>query len=256
MRFGRPQNFPRKSPRVIHPGPNLPAPRCRGKGVATQLLLTERTSDHREPMRPPEAPGPGEEDSTAPAGLENTEVLELGGVVSSRSGRGRETVGRATDFDTFFLAHYPRVVRSLTAIAGNREMAADATQEAFLKAYARWRRIRRYSAPEAWVRRVAINRMNDIRRAEERRRAREARVAEPEGALDGGLAGVDGEGDVAALLARLPERQRMAMALYYVDDLSVREVARVMKISNGAVKFHLNRGRAALAGLLEGEGSL
>ncbi len=207
-------------------------------------------------MRPPEAPGPGATDDAAPEGFENTEVLELGGVFSSRPGRGRERAGRTTDFDSFFLTHYPRVVRSLTAIGGNREMAADATQEAFLKAYARWRRIRRYSAPEAWVRRVAINRMNDMRRAEDRRRAREAKVAEPEGALDGALGGVDGDGDVAALLARLPERQRAAMALYYVDDLSVREVARVMKISNGAVKFHLNRGRTALAGLLEGEGSL
>ncbi len=228
-------------------------------GVATQLLLTEPDSDYREPMRTPEAPGPGATDEAAPVAAdhsEDIEVLEFGGALSSRAARSSGAGGRATDFDTFFLAHYPRVVRSLTAIGGNREMAADATQEAFLKAYARWRRIRRYSAPEAWVRRVALNRLNDMRKAEQRRRAREARVAEPEGADDTALAGVDGDGDVTALLARLPERQRAAMALYYVDDLSVREVARVMKISNGAVKFHLNRGRSALAGLLEGEGSL
>ncbi|HEC08573.1 MAG TPA: sigma-70 family RNA polymerase sigma factor [Acidimicrobiales bacterium] len=228
-------------------------------GVATQLLLTEPTPDYRDPMKTPEAPGPGARDETAPAAVEDIEVLEFGGALSPRAGRkagSRDRSGRVTDFDSFFLAHYPRVVRSLTAIGGNREMAADATQEAFLKAYARWRRIRRYSAPEAWVRRVAINRMNDLRKAEERRRAREAKVAEPEGALDGAMDGVDADGDVTALLSRLPERQRAAMALYYVDDLSVREVAKVMKISNGAVKFHLNRGRSALAGLLEGEGSL
>ena len=54
-------------------------------------------------------------------------------------------------------------------------------------------------------------------------------------------------GDVEALLAQLPQQQRIAAALFYVEGLSVREVATSMKLSEGAVKYHLHAARAALA---------
>ena len=50
-------------------------------------------------------------------------------------------------------------------------------------------------------------------------------------------------GDVDALLAQLPQQQRIAAALFYVEDLSVREVATSMKLSEGAVKYHLHAAR-------------
>jgi len=49
-----------------------------------------------------------------------------------------------------------------------------------------------------------------------------------------------------ALLAALPRQQRLAMALYYVDGLPVADVAATMRLSEGAVKFHLHQGRAKL----------
>jgi RNA polymerase sigma-70 factor (ECF subfamily) len=45
------------------------------------------------------------------------------------------------DFDDIFRAHYARMVGSLACVAGDREVAADCVQEAFVKAYARWSRI-------------------------------------------------------------------------------------------------------------------
>ena len=61
------------------------------------------------------------------------------------------------DFDAFFLARYDSLTRSLAAAFGDREVAAEAVQEAFVRAYTRWRRVRRLDNPTAWVRRVAIN---------------------------------------------------------------------------------------------------
>ena len=49
------------------------------------------------------------------------------------------------------------------------------------------------------------------------------------------------------MLAELPRQQRLAMALFYVDELSVAEVATAMKLSEGAVKFHLHQGRDRLS---------
>jgi len=52
--------------------------------------------------------------------------------------------------------------------------------------------------------------------------------------------------DLPQLLAQLPKQQRIAMALFYVDELSVAEVARALDLSEGAVKSYLHQGRARL----------
>ena len=152
------------------------------------------------------------------------------------------------DFEAFFVTSYPGLLRSLTAITGNGEMAADALQDAYQRAYARCGRISRYDAPAAWVRRVAINRARDLARSEERRRRNEERASVDR------PASVDAEpdlDDIPALLQTLPHRQRVAMALYYVEGLSVEQTADAMKLTSGAVKYHLNKGREKLRPLLE-----
>lgn len=57
--------------------------------------------------------------------------------------------------------------------------------------------------------------------------------------------------DFASIFRPLPKRQRTAATLYYLNDLSVGEIARVMSISEGAVNSHLHRAREALKGLVE-----
>lgn len=154
------------------------------------------------------------------------------------------------DFDAFFTDTYGPVVASLTVAFGDGEAAAEAVQDAFIKAYSRWNRIRRYDIPQAWIRRVAINRLRDLARKRERQRRAEARAgAEPLshvslGAEDGGF---------TDLVGRLPERQRTAIVLHYLEDLPVREIAESMGISEGAVKAHLSQARANLREHLGGD---
>ncbi len=77
------------------------------------------------------------------------------------------------EFETFFLAHHDEVLRSLDGMLADHEAAVDATQDAFIRAHARWSTIRTYEAPQAWVRRIAINASRDRMRSERRRRDRE-----------------------------------------------------------------------------------
>ena len=65
--------------------------------------------------------------------------------------------------------------------------------------------------------------------------------------------GLEGETDseIVGRLSGLPRQQRLAMALFYVEGLSVAEVASALEISDGAVRFHLHQGRARLRGLVE-----
>lgn len=132
-------------------------------------------------------------------------------IVAQRSNVPSRWLGEVTlmshddEFERFFLAQYEAVLQVLILTTGDRERATDATQEAFIKAYARWSKIRQYESPAAWVRRVAINASHDSFRSDRRRRQREE--AAP---LDGETATIDPySSDTIAtdLLRDLPTRR-------------------------------------------------
>src|SRR6476619_5499792 len=58
-------------------------------------------------------------------------------------------------FDEFYLGTRLHLMRQLTLMTGDREQAADVLQEAYARAWQRWRRVSRLDNPEAWVRTVA-----------------------------------------------------------------------------------------------------
>ena len=154
------------------------------------------------------------------------------------------------DIEPFFRAHYARLVRSLALVCGDGELAADAVQEAFVRAHVRWRKLRHYDDPVGWVRRVALNLLHDDhRRATRKRRAITELAAETPVAAD--PPEPDG---LADLLAALPRQQRIAVALYYVDGLTVAETAEAMGVAEGSVKSHLYDARRRLRAVLDREG--
>ena len=153
------------------------------------------------------------------------------------------------DLESLFRAHHGRLVRALTVACGNEQIAADAVQVAFVKAHLKWRSIMSYDDPVGWIRRVAINNMRD----EHRRESRKQRVVDRLGAEPEVQVQAPQLDEVALMLAGLPRQQRLSLALFYVDGLSVAETAATLGISEGAVKFHLHQGRSTLRGQL-GEG--
>jgi RNA polymerase sigma-70 factor (ECF subfamily) len=161
-----------------------------------------------------------------------------------------EEVKVVATVDSLFRAHYGRLVRALTLACGDAEVAADAVQEAFVKAHLHWRRIQKYDDPVGWIRRVAINRLHDDHRRQTRKGMAMQRLAgEPQTEF------VEQHGfdtDLPAILAQLPKQQRIAMALFYVDELSIAEVAAALDVTEGAVKSYLHQGRARLRSVVAG----
>ena len=158
------------------------------------------------------------------------------------------------DFDRFFLQHYDGLVASLTVITGDRQRADDCVQEAFIRAYARWHRVRRYDNPATWVRRVAINSSRDVNRSETRRRRREDRQApDVTATIPSHEAALIGDIEVVALLQTLPRQQKVVAALFYVEDVSIADIAASLDLSIGAVKFHLSKARERLRMILEAD---
>jgi len=154
---------------------------------------------------------------------------------------------QATDVTTLFNLHYARLVRSLTVICGNSEEAADAVQEAFVKAHLKWRKISTYDDPVGWIRRVAINKVRDGHRSRVRRDRAVERMGH-QATLTSEQPAID---EVAELLATLPKQQRAAAAMFYVEQLTVLEIAEALEVSEGAVKFHLHQARQKLRAHIE-----
>ena len=144
-------------------------------------------------------------------------------------------------FEAWYLREHPKVVAALTWVAGDPDVAADATDEAFARAYASWRKVESMASPGGWVYRVALN----VVRRRMRRASLEQRTAQPPAAV---AEVVDHE--IWSVVQQLPERQRVAVVLRYLLDLPEKEVAIAMGISRGTVASALAAARARLASWL------
>lgn len=149
----------------------------------------------------------------------------------------------AAEFDAFYAVSATRIMRQMVLLTGNTAEAEDVTQEAFERAWTRWSLVRDAASPEAWVRtvsrRLAVSRWRRIRNATVAWRRHGPPAELPEFDAD----------HVALItaLARLPDRQRVAIVLHHLADLPVAQVAQETGVSVSAVKQQLVRGRAALA---------
>jgi RNA polymerase sigma factor (sigma-70 family) len=153
-------------------------------------------------------------------------------------------------FEDFYMREYPAVVGLAYALSGSRWGSEDLAQEAFLAAHRDWGRIGSYQHPAAWVRRVVAN----LSVSAFRRRAAEAkalaRVALRRSDPVPDLAAADPE--FWAAVRALPRRQAQVVALYYLEDRSVADVANILDMTLGTVKRHLYDARRTLARRLRG----
>ncbi|NUR62980.1 MAG: sigma-70 family RNA polymerase sigma factor [Catenulispora sp.] len=167
------------------------------------------------------------------------------------------------DFAAFYERHRDPCFRAVLATVPDRHQAEELTAEAFARAWAGWRRLRRHPAPAAWVVRTALN----THVSWWRRRRRE--VAWDGGALDAeadraasGTAGTVGadsaDGDATAAdlllraaLRRLPPRQREVVVLRVFLDLDTKTTAAALGVAPGTVQAHLHRATKALRAELE-----
>jgi RNA polymerase sigma-70 factor (sigma-E family) len=154
-------------------------------------------------------------------------------------------------FEDFYGREYLAVVGLAYALSGSRWGAEDLAQEAFMAAHRDWARIGLYDKPGAWVRRVVAN----LSVSSFRRRAAEAKALArvPFGHETSLPDLTEGDPEFWAAIRALPRRQAQVVALFYLEDRSVAEVAEILDVTLGTVKRHLHNGRQALARRLRSE---
>jgi RNA polymerase sigma-70 factor (ECF subfamily) len=172
-------------------------------------------------------------------------VPSPGPATGLRAGVGRlaPQAAPAVSFEDLYRVESRRVLAVVLALTGDWGAAEDVVQESFAEAYCRWDTVRRLDRPGAWIRRVAINRA--ISRA--RRRAVEQRVLSQLGLRAESVDDPVPDADLWAAVRRLPRRQAQVVALTYIENLTMAEVAGVIDCGEGSVKKHLSRARQRLA---------
>ncbi len=154
-----------------------------------------------------------------------------------------------------FDAHYAGMCRLATLLLDDPGQAEEAVQEAFLRTFVGWRRLRHPEHAGAYLRAAVVNqcRSRGRRRVSEQRGNRTLWAGTQDEARS---SDIERAGDVLAVLAAvrsLPARQREAVVLRYYADLSEADVAQALGCSLGTVKSQLSKARASLARLLSGE---
>jgi RNA polymerase sigma-70 factor (ECF subfamily) len=162
-------------------------------------------------------------------------------VASTAAVRAREP------FERFYEREYRSVVGLAYALSGSRSASEDLAQEAFIAAHRNWDRIGAYDKPEAWVRRI----MSNLAVSRFRRRVSETKALTRLagfGREQTSLPDLPAEAEAFwGSVRKLPKRQAQAIALHYLEDRSVADIANILECSPNTVKVHLHKGRQQLA---------
>jgi RNA polymerase sigma-70 factor (sigma-E family) len=142
------------------------------------------------------------------------------------------------DFEAVFDQLLGRAYRHALRLVGNQALAEDLASEALTRTYVHWRRVRYLDYREAWVLRVVTNLAIDAYAKQ-----RVPLAGTPPIALeDAAVLRVT----LAQALRALPARQRDAVVLRYLVDLSEADTAEALGVAPGTVKSHLSRAVAHL----------
>jgi RNA polymerase sigma-70 factor (sigma-E family) len=162
----------------------------------------------------------------------------------------KESRTEGSRLDDVYRRHSADGVRLAYLITGDRALAEDIVQDAFVRLAGRLLHLRDPDGLAPYLRQIIVNLTN----AHFRRRKVELqyleRQANPEPTLGPDVAERDA---VWALLRALPTRQRMAIVLRFYEDLSVDQTAEVMRCRPGTVKSLVSRGMDKLRPVMAGE---
>jgi RNA polymerase sigma factor (sigma-70 family) len=156
----------------------------------------------------------------------------------------------APSFEDFFRTEEKRLVRALFVVTGDRELAQEASQDAFVSVLERWERVRSLEDPVGYLYRTAINRVRRLHRRATRLRALLPILRPPP---RHSLYQIEDRDLVIRALAELSERRRAAVVLAEMLDFSSEMSGRVLGVTPVTARRLASEGRAALRRALEAQ---
>jgi RNA polymerase sigma-70 factor (ECF subfamily) len=163
-----------------------------------------------------------------------------------------EDAGLAAEFDARVRETSALAFRVAYGVLRQRQDAEEVAQEAFLRAHARYGRLRDRERFRAWLVRVVWRLAIDRWRADRRRLARESRATREDVRTPDDLAASARQAAaIRAAIDALPPKLRMTIVLAAIEGHGVREVASLLRLPEGTVKSRLFLARRQLAEQLQ-----
>ncbi len=181
--------------------------------------------------------------------------------------------GKKEAFDELYHRYKDLAIRNAYLITGNRSDAEDVVQEAFVTSYLHIGELKNHSGYKAWLMQILIRlsyrtakrrkREFPEEHTEEIREQRELKDVMQHGSAE--YTSAERSSPLAQLITReeadrvmtavnaLPAKQKVVIVLYYYDELSVEEIASIVRASTGTVKSRLFTARKNLKHLLKQE---
>lgn len=155
------------------------------------------------------------------------------------------------DIESCIRDEYARLVGVVALTTRSTALAEEAVQEAFARAWEQSQRGQQFEHLAGWVVTVALNQARSGHRRRETELRAMARLPRATASpWADGMDSIDVRLVVRAAIGGLARRQRDAVVLYYLLDVDVATVARLLAVSEGTVKTALSRARAHLAAAL------
>lgn len=152
-----------------------------------------------------------------------------------------------SDFDEFVVSSSSRLLRVAVALTGDRVAAEDLLQDVLERMYVGWRRI---EDPPSYARRALANASSN-RWRRRGRRPEHLRAELPDAGVDDSTGSHDNRDQIIRALMQLPARQRAAIVLRYLEDLTEAETAEVLGCSLGTVKSQTSRALDRLRAIVD-----
>lgn len=176
--------------------------------------------------------------------------------------------GDTTAFDQLVEAHQDRIFNLCYWQLGNREDAADAAQDCFVRAFRSLSKFRSESTFATWLHRIAVNVCFDARHKKRKMPLSYSDLGNEDDSPLTNSANPSSDNPeqlslrreqqqaVRRALANLPEHYRIALVLFEIEGYSYETISGILKLPSGTVKSRINRARLALAAALGQEGEL
>lgn len=146
--------------------------------------------------------------------------------------------------------HQTALLRMCYLYLHDVQLAEDAVQETFVKAFRAWDSFRGESSPRTWLTRIAMRTCMDMRRGFWFRLV-DRRVT-PDMLPDRAQEAEGGESALTLAVMNLPKKEREVILLYYYQDMTMNEIADTLDVTQPTVSYRLRRAREKLRAELEG----
>lgn len=183
----------------------------------------------------------------------NARFLKKGQLIVCMPNMELLKLGNAREFKKLFELHAPRVLNTALYVLGNLQDAEDVTQEVFKSVYLGLPGFKEEASVNTWMYRITLNKCNEFLRNKNRKKRKGILLS----LFDSPSIETTETPELMYILKEeewrlwqriqgLPEKQRLAMTLFAMDDLSYQEIAGIMNVSVSAIESLLFRARTQL----------